>query len=71
MILQTGSATGTPIDVYSDVENGVESHIYVYHDGRFTVKVLDTDAGLYLPDPRIFRTMESARNFARLCVGRN
>ena len=53
---------------YENVADGVRAEVFELIDGRYSVRLLDTDAGECLPWIRIFLTADAACSYARSLV---
>ena len=74
------ASTTTPVSIYTAVTtDGVEAHVFEgSHRTRggdtvpdFVVRILDADAGQWLPGGTHFREFEGAQIYADLCVGQD
>lgn len=42
----------------------IEAHLYQLQDGRYGVRMFDTEAGTYYPFARLFRRLDAATAYA-------
>lgn len=57
------------VSIYTAVtDDGVEAHVFRTGRIRWQVRILDADAGQWLPDGRDFASFEGARIYADMCA---
>jgi hypothetical protein len=56
------------ISIYTAINlDGVEAHIFETRKG-FAVRILDADAGEWVPGSTVFSELQGAQGYADLCV---
>jgi hypothetical protein len=61
--------TDIPCSIYATASgDGVEAHVFECSTERFALRVLDCDAGEWLPTTLFYADFEAARLYADLCA---
>ncbi len=52
------------IKTFANAEYGIEATVAAYYKGGYSVALKDTDAGEYLPQAKVYQSLEAALTYA-------